>query len=83
MFEVEGLQRRFFDRILKEFEYRRTREENLDTGKGTNYSEEDLYRQKQKEFKTFLASIKAQYSIIHRSYQVGRPSINLLNNAPR
>ncbi|BES95714.1 gamma-tubulin complex component [Nesidiocoris tenuis] len=69
VFEVEGLQRRFFDRILKEFEYRRTREENLDTGKGTNYSEEDLYRQKQKEFKTFLASIKAQYSIIHRSYQ--------------
>uniref|UniRef100_A0A146LLU2 Gamma-tubulin complex component 3 n=1 Tax=Lygus hesperus TaxID=30085 RepID=A0A146LLU2_LYGHE len=69
VFELEALQHRFFGRILKEWDYRQERERALESGVGTTYHAEDEFKARTQEFKTFLASVKAQYNIIHRNYQ--------------
>ena len=78
-FEVEVLQHRFFARILKELEYRQDREKALNDGIGTTYAAEDEFITKTTEFKNFLSSVKAQYKIIHRNYQVSFSTIFSLN----
>lgn len=66
--ELEVLEDRFFKRVAIECDLWKHHETTIEKI-GTNFTQEMEFNTKKKEFKSFLSSIRAQYSIINRNYQ--------------
>lgn len=69
----------FFNRVVNECEYYSERKKKIELH-GTSHNEEAQNYLKKREFKSFLDSVRAQYDIINRNYQVNNNFIIIYYN---